>query len=1386
MLRFDEERNLLFAYKNDLGPVKLEQGPNKDYLAYRRYIDTQLEDDVRNIFLPALFRAFKIPIEENGKTYQLDIMPGKAGFRVNENPDNSYNNDDTDIEVNVRFSSIRNPHEAEQKKNINHNWMTILRIPKVTPDGYIIHDGKRYALIHMIEQQETISFNNDKAPTLKIKTAGGDIVLEKTTSDWTISLSSRKGSSGGRKRVPIFQVIAALDQITGSKYGTQLYYDFSNYTIRKVFKNQEDVKKKFIYLGGNRQNTSATDLFDIAGDINGIIEQKDEYGNVLNSYKREVYNVKNLRDELNTMLSLDRAIGKVLAEDVKSLVDGSYLATKGTELTQDIIQKFKKHRVYKIYVLNKPNVSGQYLHQDIFIDSLEKGTKIIPELVPFIPADETGMYLTRDISSEELPYAMIHRGTTISQGILDIAMSQGYSELSIGEKPPKGNDGLPGNKMIYFKDEIISNRHFLKKDVVEGSDSLEWVYADETGIYEQKEFLSVFDLQALLSLFAKLAVGEYSYIISNIDTGFRKRVVTMDKLMHKAFINAVSQGFKKSTQILSGKWASKAFFDAHEMRDRWYGFSVAFFKHMRDTSKSLEQLVADDLTNPIAFHSAVSKANIFVKDKNSVADEQRRIAIGHMGKLDTFETPQSAKMGTVLNFTQGCDIDEEGILRSSYFKVIKGSNTVLVDKSHPVLLTVQEEEKVRIGDISTCDLDAAGYVKNKDDLVLCRVPVVNNIEKSTFAYLPIKELDYVTSDPNQTLSMAAGNVLFLGSNDSARAIFGIAQAKQAKGLVDPDIPLCMTSANLIYPHLNQEFAYFAKDDGFVDFCGFQKRQLGEVRNREKNIGNILLDIQYDNLPPENISVPEFTATKYSVTLRKINYDVFTKGKDKNGVEVLRFKKGDCLITSNFVKNGILAMGKNALVGYVPTGFNYEDGNNASETFCNSLLSYRNNVEEFYSVCGSVATSCRFASTNRGKWISKENGDVAATVAVGSKLQKEKVSTRSLRPQHASGFLEEIKIIRERRKKGMGYITKGPRAEFVSVDPFINGDKTSNRHGNKGVMTKPYPTAFMPRLLNGMPLDIAYNPMGVISRMNIGQVKECNNSIPAKLFGYALVTDSFNGIYTHETKILLKFAYELANSEGDVTGIINKPEYSIIPGNLKKRAVDRIKYVRTWANTFDEKGEAYFMIPNNDFGITETKGLVGFNYVYKLVQESEKKLHVRGGMADGEPYAALSGAPTKGASNEGGQGYGTMEMDALCAYGASSIIHEAVNECGDNAVARVNLNISTYLPRNPETMLMYGDEGQRRSTTEFLYSLLALGVHAEPTGSEFFPLASDNCDYGILRLSSIKSYKYEGSSTKVGHEVQPKVEKGAGSLQDIVDEVLSGSDYKMEEYSDLID
>ena len=1320
MLRYDKDKNILYGYKSEIARPPLEV-PQKDSVVYKsflRYKDELCKDDIMTVFLPELLK--RIGITQDRMWFEPQYIVPKTF------PSGYFHDTDWALTTKFRMYGYQ-PEDAQD--------VTIMKIPNVLPNGIIEHEGKEYAFIHMMEQESTMSYeanaNNGKPAALKIKNPKRSIQILDDASKLKITFSDRSNKSS-KTKYQLLALIGAMAHFEGYNID-DLWNEFANFTIVNCFKDEQQKDFTLLYSApdGDYHKELVPRLTLTRIDYSG--KGDDSYDNT------------DIRDVLNNTLCLDRAVGEVLAKDVESvLYPGQILAKAGSTIHANHIEVFEAHGVYKVYIKHIPNIEGYYLKERIFFNSAPAGLKITDELRGYFP-EEKGMYLSRDY--EKLPLPIIFdEGELLTYEMVKIIAMLGKDSIIVTDKRTGGKKYI-----LNFFEEIISNRQFRGSNIGKPN---AWYYLDkDLQFVENTGAYTTYDLMALQSFCTKLFEGKWIGLITNSDAGFRKRLVPLHEQFKRAFAFACKEGFSQMSRKLRTIYTSER--DKYNYRDKvdneFFPFSKNFWRYLRDQAKCIVPLTGDNLHNPIAYQSACTKVNVYTANKHSVADSQREIAIGSYGKIDACEIPQSGKMGTVYNSTCEVEITEDGRMLSAYYEVKHDSNSnrSKIDFDHIHYFSSVEEEQYTIADIGSLDFDDNGFIADNSKMVLCRTPAYDSVEKQTFAQKKIRDVRFVNVSANQPLSWASACIPFMSSNDSARAIFAVGQAKQTKGLVFAEEPVVMTSAYEQFVWLNNKFGIVARYDGVVEDCSF-----------DVNTQKMLLNIKYDHQDGintgESFELDEYFDSHYSVTKLKC---LVKPGQ--------RFKKGDMLVSSNFISDrGILTFGVNALVGFHCDGYNYEDGAHNSTALCNRLTSYRINKEEFLE-SPKKAKSYRVVRKQMSRWVSNHYGefevgyidkDSALRVHQKRKLKK------------AYGFIEKCNPI---TKEGTT-VRHGVTVECVSVDAFKEGDKSTNRHGNKGVMSTVDPAIVdpsrMPRLKNGMALEVCLNPLGVGSRMNIGQINEIHCGLFAHVLHFQLSSDPFNPISEEEISSLMSFTVDLMNSTGDPTPVYNKYSNLIDFGGKEffDHCTENIDSIRNFAGCFNKRGTTKLMLPYNDGKYTETEVLIGWIYISKLIQESASKIHARGGELMGEPYGEVTNAPVHGSSHGGGQRFGTMEMNAIGAYGVSAYAQELTNERSDNGIARNNFYVDTYLPPKLRDKYRIEGKGQRRSTTELLYRMLALGVMSEPEDGEFLELSYKNGEQlGRWTPKALKDAKLTYSKPATESSDSTENESDSGDFQNVL-------------------
>ena len=1401
--KFDDKRKILYAYKNEhaVPDVKnayhLNASIHKN--AQKYYNDPDyLRREMTEKWFPAFQRMLGVDDE---KLALEDIIIEPYTDEPNRNRafvDDKFDSIDFKTKAHQKGSKIDRQSiiNIAMKFKIRGftktDYVPVMSIPFVREDGIIEYHGAEYAFIHMLEQTDGISYNpnntNKNPPKITLRTNRNNINL---TNNQKNGIIVELGKSQSIEMISLVSAVLRKEMPSENfhEFLNKVWDDFVDSDIVNLKYN--DVNKfnmRWYYGGGSTKRRGTSEVIqNIAPLICGLpIDNGDRVYNK--------YDTSNLREQLNSLLSLRQAINRKLVRDVYSQ-DGKLLYRAGRIITESMIDVFNRNGVYKLYVEDYIDIDGAILDEDITTPVIPRGTIVTDEIEAAFP-EEDGMYVCRDHYVTDSPNGavnsifMIDKGTVLDNSHIDRIRSTGREGIFI-------QTGKNKRRYVSFVTEIISNKQFKGEWI--GKESGKWYYLNLDGDYVTQPGIgyTAYDLIALWSYAAKALRGQPTIKLPNVDEDFRKKLIPINEQFSRAMNYAIQNGMKQMKQTFNAFWKSDKIImftqRDSELVYKFYAFERLFWDYLVKEAKCVRMIPSVALNNPIAYISEITKANVYTASKNSVSDSQRTISIGSYGKIDPYEIPQSGKIGVVNNLCSYVNIDEDGKITTPYYKVRHSGDRYYVDfASGYHQMSVEEEETHIIADICSITLDADGTIKGKpDDLVLCMAPGTGD-NRRLFEKVPLKHVDYVNVNAMQPLSWASSTIPFLCNNDAARAVFAVAQMKQAKGLVNPEEPLVMTSAYEMIPKLNHRFGYVAsEDEHLMTSCidpvgdGWTIMTVGKpgVEDRTQ---------PYKEL----INYPEFTQGDNSVMT--IKPEKFPMNQALG--ETIPLKEGDVALSTNFMSSrGIMQFGVNTFVLFIPDGFNYEDSAHISETYSEKMASYRINEETL--PCKLSPRMPRIRDTK----------EYPISTSVPFAPNTENDTFYLTYNDHSKGIVEFTRKLKHAYGNYIGqygHIKEGTRlydgcvVQLLSRDNAKKGDKISNRHGNKCTVCS-VNDEDMPYINNGVQADAVLNPLGVGSRMNIGQIKEMHLGLVMKVLGLQVSSDAYNCISDIEIKTLLHFVWAVANETthytkvpdgtypGNLDDVMNRPEFKDIPPMIRQHVRDHYDTIQMWRNTFDKNGdfEYYYLeeVVDEDGNKTvvkkkgKTKAAGGYIYMFKLTQESYKKIHARANDMADEEYAKLTDAPTHGASRGGGQRMGTMEIDALCAYDAKDYIYELFNVRADNAIARENFNLDTYFDPKKSKVYKRDSKGQRRAVTELLYTLLALGIMTEADADEIIALSKNNGEdlkhvkgQVIQRLLGKNNRKSDNEDEDMSDEEQTENDE---SVKTVANSVMSRINFK---------
>ncbi|MBQ3109655.1 MAG: DNA-directed RNA polymerase subunit beta [Clostridia bacterium] len=596
----------------------------------------------------------------------------------------------------------------------------------------------------------------------------------------------------------------------------------------------------------------------------------------------------------------------------------------------------------------------------------------------------------------------------------------------------------------------------------------------------------------------------------------------------------------------------------------------------------------------------------------------RDVHYTHYGRMCPIESPEGPNIGLISSLSSFARINEYGFIESPYRKVIKGEGIVTDEIEY---MTADVEDNYVVAQANE-PLDENGkFVRNK----------VSARHKEEILEIPAKDIDYMDVSPKQVVSVATAMIPFLENDDANRALMGSNMQRQAVPLLKPESPIIGTG---------MEYKA-AKDSGVVVLA----KQSGII----DKVSADQIVIRDDNGEKHYYHLLKFKRSNQSTCINQ--RPIVEAGE--------RVEKGDIIADGPSTDNGEIALGRNVLIGFMTwEGYNYEDAVLLNEHLVRDDWYTSIHVEEYESESRDTKLGAEEITRDipnvgedalkdlDSRGIIRIGAEVhAGDILVGKVTPKgeteltseerllraifgekaREVRDTSLRVPHGeTGIIVDVKVFsRENGDELPPGVNEVVRCYIIQKRKISVGDKMAGRHGNKGVVSRVLPAEDMPFLPDGTPLDIVLNPLGVPSRMNIGQVLEVHLGMAAKKLGFKVATSVFDGA-----------------NETDIQNLLEQ-------AGLRKDGKTVLYDGRT--------GEAF------DNPVT-----VGYMYFLKLHHLVDDKLHAR----STGPYSLVTQQPLGGKAQFGGQRFGEMEVWALEAYGAAYTLQEILTIKSDDVTGRV--------------------------------------------------------------------------------------------------------------------
>lgn len=641
--------------------------------------------------------------------------------------------------------------------------------------------------------------------------------------------------------------------------------------------------------------------------------------------------------------------------------------------------------------------------------------------------------------------------------------------------------------------------------------------------------------------------------------------------------------------------------------------------------------------------------------------EVRDVHYTHYGRMCPIETPEGPNIGLINSFASFARLNEYGFIEAPYRVVDKSDpeNPRVTDEV--VYITADEEDNYTVAQANE-PLDENGYFVNKN---------VSGRYREETSQFDKKRIDLMDVSPRMVFSVATSMIPFLQNDDANRALMGSNMQRQA-------VPLMTTEAPVVGTGMEGKAAV---DSGV---CVVAKRAGVVEKSTSKEI-----TVRTDDGQLDTYHLIKFSRSNQSncYNQRAIVY----KGN--------RVEAGEVIADGASTSNGEIALGKNPLIGFMTwEGYNYEDAVLLSERLVQDDVYTSIHIEEYETEARDTKLGPE-EITNDVPGVgddARKDLDERGIIRIGAEVRVGDILVGKVTPKGETELTPEERLLRaifgEKAREVRDTSLKVPHGEAgIVVDakvfkrengdelaPGVNesvriyiaqkrkisvGDKMAGRHGNKGVVSRVLPVEDMPFLPNGRPLDIVLNPLGVPSRMNIGQVLEIHLSLAAKVLGFNIATPVFDGADEFDIMDTLELANDYANTEWE--DFVEKYKDTLKP-EVMEYLGNNLDHREEWKGVPIARDGKVRLRDGRTGDYFDSPVTIGFMHYLKLHHLVDDKIHAR----STGPYSLVTQQPLGGKAQFGGQRFGEMEVWALEAYGASYTLQEILTFKSDDVVGRV--------------------------------------------------------------------------------------------------------------------
>jgi len=948
-------------------------------------------------------------------------------------------------------------------------------------------------------------------------------------------------------------------------------------------------------------------------------------------FERRRYDLASVgRYKFNKKLDvLGRILGQYTSTDIVDPVTGEVIVPEKTKITRDIVKLLRENR----HVLRKEIIPKEESLQNETPDEI---------LATRLPDGGEALYTKENIVNLRTGEILVPRNTEVTDEVIAVLRR---ARQSLDEKVIKYF--LTGD--IYQREReregvIVEMIEVTVKD--KETEKIVPVKVIGNDQRETREYITLSDIVASMSYYLNLYDGLGQ--IDDIDHLGNRRLRLIGELLKNQF----RIGLARAEKNIKDKMSTTTFADATPSNiinmTPLAGAIKTFFG-----SSQLSQFM--DQINPLAELTQKRRVSALgtgglARDRAGV--EVRDVHNSHYGRICPIETPEGPSIGLISSLATYGKVDQYGFIQTPYLMVKKENGKSIVTDQSKYLTADEEYDEI---------IASAATALSENGLIVAE-KVIGRYRGETSMFDP-HEVTFMDVSPKQIVSVATSTIPFLEHDDASRALMGANMQRQAVPLLKPESPIVGTGIE--YRAAKDSGAVIVSTiSGFVTYADAMKITITGKPEHSLYVGNNVL---YDAEKEFTYEIAK-TLKDYGMGESE-SYDLIRFFRSNQDTCILQrplvkmgewVDKGDILADGPSTDKGELALGRNVTVAFMTwEGYNYEDAIILSEDLVKEDVYTSVHIDEYEietrelktgsgreEITREVPNAGQDALKNldeRGIIIPgsevKENDILVGKITpkgvfepspseklihavIGEKSREYRDS--SLRVPHGGGGI--VQSIQYFSKKNGDQLPSGVneviRVYVAKKRKISEGDKMAGRHGNKGVISKILPREDMPYMADGTPVDIMLNPLGVPSRMNIGQILEIHLGLAAKKLGVKVATPVFDGVSDEDLKSILSEA-----------GIDPDGKTVLYDGRT---------------------GQPY-----------ENRISVGVMYMIKLSHMVDDKLHAR----SVGPYTLVTQQPMGGKAQNGGQRFGEMEVWALYAYGAAHTLQEMLTVKSDDMLGR---------------------------------------------------------------------------------------------------------------------